>query len=112
MKKIVILILFVLLCESSYSINKYYFYLDKNYNTQKELYSTLMDDGIKSTHNLFLWCCDCIMFYARFFGVSYDAMNLILFVIIQPTIIFILFISLIIIKIKYILYRKKTRCYA
>ena len=73
-------------------MSRYYFYLEKTYNSSKELFETLFDKGLSSTKGLFLWCCDCIMYYAKVLGISYETMNLFLFVFLQPTIIFILLI--------------------
>ena len=72
-------------------MGKYYFYLEKTYRDSQELFDTLFDKGLKSTNGLFLWCCDCIMYYAKVLGISYEEMNLIVFVFIQPTIILFLF---------------------
>jgi hypothetical protein len=65
---------------------KYHFLLDKNYDDSFELIEVLFVKGFSSSTNLFLWCCDCIMFMARYFGTSYAMMNLILFVFLQPAI--------------------------
>ena len=93
MKKIVILSILVLLSVTpTFANNRYYFYLQNDYHNQKELYGTLFSSKTTTIKQLFLWCCDCIMYYAKTFGVSYEFMNLVLFVFLQPTIILILLI--------------------
>jgi hypothetical protein len=93
MKKITILVLFVLLSTTqTFAGNRYYFYLQNDYHNQKELYGTLFSPKTNTMDELFLWCCDCIMYYAKTFNVSYEFMNLVLFVFLQPTIILILLI--------------------
>ena len=94
MKKIVFILLLgissMTLCGQD-TPHSYYFYLENDYVKHSTLYHTLFNDVGKSDQ-LFLWCCDCIMYYARAFGISYDTMNLILFVILQPIIILMLFL--------------------
>jgi hypothetical protein len=93
MKKIMILSILVLLSVTpTFANNRYYFYLQNDYHNQKELYGTLFSSKTTTINQLFLWCCDCIMYYAKTFGVSYEFMNLVLFVFLQPTIILILLI--------------------
>ena len=101
MKKIIkILILIIALFLISISIynltsnknNTYHFCLQEEYVSQTDLYNTLFEKGVNSSDNLFLWCCDTIMYYGREFNISYGMMNLLIFVIFQPLIILILLI--------------------
>ena len=93
MKKIILLVVVGLLLNlSSYSKPKYTFFLRNDYKSSKQLFVTLSGSGTNSVRELFFWCCDCIMYYAKTFGVSYEFMNLVLFVFLQPTIILILLI--------------------
>jgi len=93
MKKIIITLILMLVSVSLYSKPKYYFYLEKNYTSTGHLFSVLEDQGFNSTDNLFKWCCDCISYYAKLTGYTYEEMNIILFVILQPVLI-ILFVTL------------------
>jgi hypothetical protein len=76
----------------SLSVNaepRYSFFLEKDYRSSFHLFSTLSDEGLTSVNHFFLWCCDCIMYYARSFGVSYAFLNILLFVLLQPLLILI-----------------------
>ena len=53
----------------------------------------------KTTNGFFNWCCDCILFYANKLGCTYEELNIILFVILEPCIIIIL-LTLLILKKK------------
>jgi hypothetical protein len=55
------------------------YYLNQ-YGNQKELFTTLVDKPDK----VFLWCCDCILYYAKQLGITYEELNIHLFVIVQP----------------------------
>jgi hypothetical protein len=77
----------------SFSRTTYHFYLKKNYHSTSELFSVLTNSGFNSTNNFFKWCCDCISYYAKVTGYTYEEMNIILFVIGQPFLI-ILFLFL------------------
>jgi len=66
---------------SSTSVNKYY--LKSNYDSDQDLMATLLARPSK----LFLWCCDCIQFYAVKMGLTYEQLNIHLFVILQPALI-------------------------
>jgi hypothetical protein len=98
MKKIIVFTIIILLSISAIASNPkskgYYFYLQK---------------GFKSSDNLFLWCCDCIMFYARLWDMSYETLNLIIFVFGGPIVIFVLFIWIIIQRIMIIRLKRKLK---
>ena len=68
----------------------------KHFNSSSELYSDLISQH--STNGFFNWCCDCIQFYANVFGVTYEELNIILFVILEPCIILLLLFLLILKK--------------
>jgi hypothetical protein len=93
MKKSLVFLLLSMISLNSYSKPSYHYYLKKDYNSTKELFSTLSTQGVKSTNNLFKWCCDCISYYAELTGFTYEEMNIILFVIGQPLLI-LFFLSL------------------
>lgn len=93
MKKIFIFFVLFTISLNSYSKSNYHFYLKKDYSTTSDLFSVLSDKGFESTNNLFKWCCDCISYYAKLTGLTYEEMNILLFVIIQPLLIMI-FLSL------------------
>jgi hypothetical protein len=76
----------------SFSSPTYHFYLKKDYNSSGQLFSVLANKGLSSTNNLFKWCCDCISYYAKLTGFTYEEMNIILFVIGQPMLILLFFI--------------------
>lgn len=63
------------------SMNSYY--LRPNYKNSEDLFSALASHPDK----LFLWCCDCIQFYALKMGITYEQLNIDLFVILQPMLI-------------------------
>ena len=107
MKKTILILLLMLSCTNLPAKDKYYFYLKTNYIDQSDLFSTLSQKGIKSSNNLFLWCCDCIMFYARKFNISYGTMNLLIFVIFQPMIILILFLWIIFQRIRIVRLKRR-----
>ena len=57
----------------------------KKYNTSLELYSDLIHQT--SINGFFNWCCSCIDFYALKLGCTYEELNIILFVVLEPCII-------------------------
>ena len=63
------------------NINSYY--LRADYKSSEDLFSTLLS----YPNRLFLWCCDCIQFYAVRMGITYEQLNIDLFVILQPMLI-------------------------
>ena len=69
------------------SINMKY-YLQKDYHSSNELVIAL------NKGDLFKWCCDCILYYAKKLGLSYEQLNIDVFVIMQPLLISCLFILL------------------
>lgn len=106
MKRFLIILMFLVMSISTYASNPSYS-LKKDYKDQSQLYNTLVTEGFKSSDKLFLWCCDCIEFYSKMFGISYSTLNLIIFVIIGPSITFLLFLICIIQRFR-ILYLKRT----
>lgn len=84
MKKLILFVFLTVVSFESYSKPMYHFYLKKDYHSTSELFSVLNNSGFNSTNNLFKWCCDCISYYAKVTGYSYEEMNIILFVIGQP----------------------------
>jgi hypothetical protein len=67
---------------TGYKNNMSYF-LKKSYSSSTDLFSTM----IEKPKMFFLWCCDCILYYANEYGMSYAELNLYLFVIGQPMLI-------------------------
>ena len=102
MKKITLLVLLIILSLKSYSSSNYHFYLQKNYASSHQLFNVLGERGTNSLDSFFLWCCDCIAYYAKVMGLTYEQLNIILFVIGQPLLI-VLFMLL------YILERRKRK---
>lgn len=64
----------------------------KGYASTFDLFTTLLSNGFDSTNNFFLWCCDCILYYATLIGLTYEELNLILFVFLQPMLILMLLV--------------------
>jgi len=60
----------------------------KKYNTSLELFSDLLHQ--KTINGFFNWCCSCIDFYANQLGCTYEELNIILFVVLEPSIILLL----------------------
>ena len=87
MKKLILFAFLITLSFKSNSNPMYHYYLKKDYRSTNELFSVLNDSGLNSTNNLFKWCCDCISYYAKVTGYTYEEMNIILFVICQPLLI-------------------------
>lgn len=58
------------------------FYLTQNYFNADHLFTVLFN--VTSLHEFFLWCCDCMLYYARLFNLSYEEINIYVFVIWQP----------------------------
>jgi hypothetical protein len=69
--------------------NNMSYYLKKSYSGHADLFATMLE----KPSMFFLWCCDCILFYANRYGMSYAELNLYLFVIGQPMLI-LLFLGL------------------
>jgi hypothetical protein len=75
------------------------FYLKKDgYHSSRELFTALFSKGFDSVNAFFYWCCDCIYYYGMVWGLSYQEMNIVLFVILQPLLILLFFILWIIEK--------------
>lgn len=68
------------------AMNRYY--LKKTYSSSEDLLGTLATNPSR----LFLWCCDCIQFYALKMGITYEQLNIHLFVILQPMLIVMFFV--------------------
>ena len=68
------------------SINKYM--IQNDYTSTGDLLNALK----QIPERLFVWCCDCIRFYAIQMGISYEQLNIDLFVILQPMLILLFFI--------------------
>lgn len=83
--------------------HRVHYYHSKNYSNSTLLYNDLTKQ--KSTDGLFEWCCDCIQFYAYKLGYTYEELNIVIFVILQPSIIVYLFLTVIMLLIK-----KKLTC--
>ncbi len=87
---------------SSFMNKKYY--LKKNYSSFSEVYHALEKKGINSTNDFFKWCCDFISYSGKLVGLSYEEMNILIFVIIQPLMIVVFFLL-------YILEKRKLNHY-
>lgn len=62
------------------SVNMHY-YLQKDYHSVTALFKAL------GKGDLFKWCCDCILYFAKMLGLSYEQLNIDVFVILQPLLI-------------------------
>ncbi len=83
-----------------------HYYLSDEYRSSKELFGVLFDAIKKDVSKIFLWCCDCILYYAKSNNLSYEELNIYLFVIWQPYLI-LLFLTLYLMeKIKALKIRK------
>ena len=72
----------------------------ENYNTQVELYSDFFNQLQKG--ECFEWCCNFTQFYADLLGFTYEEINVIVFVIIQPAMMFFFVITtLYLLKLKF-----------
>ena len=71
--------------------HRVHYYHSKNYESAGSLFIDLAKQ--RSTDGIFEWCCDCIQFYAEKFGFSYEELNIVLFVILQPAMIIYLVIT-------------------
>jgi len=72
------------------------YYVKKEYTSSSDLFLTL----IKHPQRMFVWCCDCILYYARALGITYEQLNIHLFVIVQPMLILMFMILFIIQSIR------------
>lgn len=70
---------------SSNVVHKTHYYLINKVSVSSDLFGMLFKQ--KNTNGVFLWCCDCIQFYANKLGYSYEEFNIIIFVILQPSLI-------------------------
>lgn len=72
--------------KSNESIYHFNYYLQQNNpytNFSEVLYVLFHLD--ESKINFFLWCCDCINFIGRSLGYNYEIINILLFVLILPS---------------------------
>ncbi len=74
------------LISSQTSMRKYF--IKNDYTSTGDLFSTL----VHKPDRLFAWCCDCIRYYAIKMGITYEQLNIHLFVIIQPMLILLFFV--------------------
>jgi hypothetical protein len=61
----------------------YHYTLQHGYKSSVELFKVLAQKST-SLNNVFLWCCDCILYYARLLHLTYEELNIYLFIIWQP----------------------------
>jgi hypothetical protein len=80
------IVIYVMSKFSSDTVHTVHFYLINKNSTSLDLFISLLKQ--KNINGLFKWCCDCIQFYAVKLGYSYEALNIVIFVILQPAIIF------------------------
>ena len=83
------IVIYVMSKFSSDVVHRTHYYLINKAYTHSELFGCLLKQ--KNTNGLFLWCCDCIQYYADKLGYSYEEFNIILFIILQPALIFYFF---------------------
>jgi hypothetical protein len=76
------------------SMNRYF--IKGNYNSSGDLFQTLANNPSR----IFVWCCDCIRYYALKLGLTYEQLNIHLFVILQPMLILMFFTLFLIQSIK------------
>jgi hypothetical protein len=63
-----------------------HYYIKTEYIDSKDLFRTL----VNNPGRLFVWCCDCIRYYAIQLGLTYEQLNIHMFVILQPMLILML----------------------
>lgn len=80
------IVIYVMSKFSSDTVHRTHYYLINKFSTSSDLFGLLLKQ--KNTNGLFQWCCDCIQFYAVKLGYSYEALNIVIFVILQPALIF------------------------
>jgi hypothetical protein len=80
-----------------------HYYMKGSYNSSMDLFQTLATNPSK----LFLWCCDCIRYYALQLGLTYEQLNIHLFVILQPMLILMFFVLFLIQSNKISQYRNQ-----
>ena len=79
-------IVFYIMSKFSSNVNhRTHYYLINKVSGSSDLFGMLFKQ--KNTNGIFLWCCDCIQFYANKLGYSYEEFNIIIFVILQPSLI-------------------------
>lgn len=64
-----------------------HYFIKEKYSSSKDLFQTLASNPSR----LFVWCCDCINYYASKLGLTYEQLNIHLFVILQPMLILMFF---------------------
>lgn len=92
MKKVNAILISFLLSTKLFSANSKnmgpgYYLKQDGYNSSKELFEALLTKGLNNINSFFYWCCDCIDYYGSVIGLSYQEMNILLFVILQPVLI-------------------------
>lgn len=92
------IVIYVMSKFSSDTVHRVHYYLINKNSTSLDLFGVLLKQ--KNTNGLFQWCCDCIQFYAVKLGYSYEALNIVIFVILQPAIIFYLITLCVYLKVK------------
>ena len=102
---LVLLLLFISGDIKDESIYNFDYYLQQNnpYTDISEVLFVLFHLE-ESKINFFLWCCDCINFIGRSLGYNYQIINILLFVLILPS----LCINLMIIAIFQFIHIKKS----
>ncbi|MGN6616040.1 MAG: hypothetical protein ACTHJ5_02580 [Ilyomonas sp.] len=82
-----------------HSLNQQYYLM--NYRNASDLYERLWHCLTTDINSSFLWCCDCILFYAKALHLSYEELNIYLFIIWQPYLIILFFVLFILQNLKY-----------
>jgi hypothetical protein len=80
--------------------NMNHYFIKEKYFSSVDLLQTLATNPSR----LFVWCCDCIRYYALQLGITYEQLNIHLFVILQPMLILMFFVLFVIQS------RKLSRC--
>lgn len=91
MKKTIVFFTFFMVSLNTFAGNHYYLQ-KKGYSSFSELFYVLWTKGSDSINSFFFWCCDCISFLATICGMTYEEMNIVLFVVGQPLLIIIFLI--------------------
>lgn len=58
------------------------FHMQKSYGSLGELFGVLAK--CTNINKIFLWCCDCILYIAHLMNMTYEEVNIYIFVIWQP----------------------------
>jgi len=81
-----------------------HYYVKSNYDSSKDLFLALANNPSR----LFVWCCDCIRYYALQLGLTYEQLNIHLFVILQPMLILMFFVLFLMQSFRLSQYSKQT----